>query len=164
MGGWSHGRSSGWLPLHGPHLFNIALALGASSNFSERMATLSAFAARPERVARAWSVLRFLGANYDPLGQCFRPVVTLARGASSKFSAQTTTRSLFVACRSTGAWSVREVVGANDDPLGVLTSAWIVLEILGAKDDLCVVFGAWQHWRVEGPRNSKRERRIFGAS
>ena len=112
---WSHGRSSGWLPLHGPHLFKIALAPGASSKFSERMATLSAFAARPERVARAWNVLRFLGANDDPLGQCFRPV----------FSA--------------GAKSVLEILRANDDPF--------------------VVCGTWQHWRMERPRSSGRERR-----
>ena len=28
---------------------------------------------------------------------------------------------------------------------------WSVLKILSANDDAFVVFGAWQHWRVERP-------------
>ena len=108
------------------------------------MATLSLFSAR--RDAGAWSVLEILGVSGDPLAvsgascrwrverprnsgrkwrpsRCFPCVVTLARGASSKFWAQVSTFSLFSACRDASAWSV--------------------LEILGVSGDLLVVFRVW---------------------
>ena len=53
-------------------------------------------------------VLKILGANDD--SRCFLgPVVKLAGGASSDFSVQLTTLSVFRARRDAGAWSVLEI-------------------------------------------------------
>ena len=89
--------------------------------------------------------------------------MTLARGASSKFSARMTTLSLFSARGSTdhGAsskfWARMTTLSVCGD-----AGVWSVLKVLGANNDLCVVFGAWQQWPVERPGNSGRQRRLSG--
>ena len=102
-------------------MLKIVLSRGASSKFSAGMSTLSLLSAggRPFRsILGAWQHWR-VERPRNSGSECFRSVMTLARGASSKISARMTTFSLFSVRGSTATWSILEIRGANDDPLDV---------------------------------------------
>ena len=91
-------------------------------------------------------VLRRVSARkWRPL-QCSRSVVTLARGASSKFRAEVTTLTVFVAaCRCAGRWSVLEILRGSTVftvlPVRRRAAAWSIFEIPRGSDDSYSVAG-----------------------
>ena len=131
-------------------MLKIVLSRGASSKFSAGMSTLSLLSAggRPFRgILGAWQFWRAERPRNSGR-KCFRSVMTLARGAFSKISAQMTTFSLFSARGSTATWNILEIRAANDDPLDVFAcrdagTRSTLRSLFGIDDALSVFSASW---------------------